>query len=71
MEKKIISVVIGNRRLQYEADPGNETEMEFGTLIRETADTQPPTLQDFFIRLNELQKQHNDNYARDAAEKAT
>lgn len=71
MEKKIISVVIGNRRLQYEADPGNETEMEFGTLIRKTADIQPPTLQDFFIRLNELQKQHNDNYARDAAEKAT
>ncbi|HEU4576588.1 MAG TPA: hypothetical protein VFS36_16425 [Chitinophagaceae bacterium] len=71
MEKKIISVVIGNRRLQHEADPGNKTEMEFGTLIRETADTQPPTLQDFFIRLNELQKQHNDNYARDTSEKAT
>ncbi len=71
MEKKIISVVIGNRRLQYEADPGNKTEMEFGTLIRETANTQPQTLQDFFIRLNELQKQHNDNYARDPAEKAT
>ncbi|MBS1576338.1 MAG: hypothetical protein JST09_13620 [Bacteroidetes bacterium] len=71
MEKQIISVVIGNCSLQYEADPANETEVEFGSLIREAAGTQPPTLQDFFIRLNELQKQHNDNYARDTAEKAT
>lgn len=71
MKRQIISVVIGNRRLLYQADPTNEAEMEFGALIRETARMQPQTLQDFFIRLNELQKQYNNNYARDTAEKAT
>lgn len=71
MEKQTISVVISNRRLQYEADPANETEMEFGRLIIETAEEQPPTIQAFFIRLNELQKQHSDHHARDTLKKTT
>lgn len=65
MEKGKISVIIGKqKRLVYEADPMNEHELEFAQLIRKASDTQPQTIQDFFIRLNELQKKQDDSYAR-------
>ena len=45
-------------------DPMNEHELEFAQLIRKASDTQPQTIQDFFILLNELQKKQDDSYAR-------
>lgn len=72
MEKEKISVLIGqHKRLVYEADPMNEHDIEFARMIRETATTKPQTLQDFFIRLNELQKKQTDTNARDTDQKAT
>lgn len=59
MEKENISVIIGRKKLSYEADPQSEQEMEFARFIQDTANTKPETIQDFFIRLNDLQKKTN------------
>lgn len=58
MEKEKITLPIGgNKALVFEADPESKEDMDFAKLCQEAAATKPESLQDFFIRLNELQKQ--------------
>lgn len=71
MEKENISVIIGRQKLSYEADPQSNQELEFLRLIKETGNTKPETMQDFFIRLNDLQKKQNLLHARETAKRIT
>lgn len=72
MEKEKVSVLIGQQKLLvFEADPMSKHDIEFAGLVKATAASQPPTLQDFFIRLNELQKKQMDTNARDTDQKTT
>lgn len=57
MEKGKITLPIGgNKALIFEADPANKEEQDFAKLCKDVAATEPQSLQDFFIRLNDLQQ---------------
>jgi hypothetical protein len=57
MEKQEFSCPIANNRLLiFKADPANESEMRFAEEFKEVTKTKPANLQEFIIRLVELQK---------------
>lgn len=58
MQKEKIILPIGdNKALLFEADPSNIHDQDFKKQCLHVAAGKPPTIQDFFIRLNEEQKQ--------------
>ena len=60
MEKEKITMPIGgNKALLLEADPGNKEDQDFAKQCKDVAATQPQTIQDFFIRLNDLQQKQS------------
>lgn len=60
MEKEKITLPIGgNKALIFEADPANKSDQEFAKLCKDVAATEPQSLQDFFIRLNDLQQKQS------------
>jgi len=57
MEENKYKVRIGkDKMLVYHPDPSRETDMEFVRQFQEAGSSNPATLQDFFIRLAEIQK---------------
>lgn len=57
MEKEKITLPVGNNKaLIFEADTSNKAEMDFANLCKEVAATQPQSIQEFFMRLNDLQQ---------------
>lgn len=57
MEKEKIILPIGsNKALVYESDPDNKEDQEFAKQCKEVTVIHPTSIQDFFIRLSELQK---------------
>lgn len=58
MENEAYKARIGDDKLLiYHPDPSRETDLEFVHQLQQVAVTKPQTLQEFFIRLNELQKE--------------
>lgn len=58
MEENQYKVRIGkDKMLVYHPDPSRETDMEFARQFQEAGSSNPATLQDFFIRLVEIQRQ--------------
>jgi hypothetical protein len=55
MEKEKHVVKIGQKALIYESD-NNQDDKEFVDEFKQVAATNPPTIQDFFMRLAELQR---------------
>ncbi|WP_341836940.1 hypothetical protein WJU16_03505 [Chitinophaga pollutisoli] len=65
MEKEKITLPIGgNKALIFEADPANKEEQDFAKLCKDVAATKPQSLQDFFIRLNDLQQKQSTGVGR-------
>lgn len=57
MEKEKIVLPIGSKTaLVFKPDPGNKEDQDFAKRCKEVAATQPQSIQEFFTRLNELQK---------------
>lgn len=57
MGKEKIRLPIGSgKALIFEADPANKDEQDFAKLCKEVAATKPQSIQEFFIRLNDLQQ---------------
>lgn len=66
MEKEKIILPIGsNKALVFEADPDNEWEQEKAKEFQEVAATHPQSIQEFFIRLNDLQKKKHEQKQRE------
>ena len=60
MEKEKIILPIGNNKaLLFEADPGNKEDQDFAKQCKDVSATQPQTIQDFFIRLNDMQQKQS------------
>ena len=60
MEKEKITLPIcNNKALLFEADPGNKEDQDFAKQCKDVAAKQPQTIQDFFIRLNDLQQKQS------------
>lgn len=58
MEKEKVILPIGsNKALVFEADPKDKWDQDFAKQCKAVATTNPPTIQDFFIRLSEKQKE--------------
>lgn len=57
--EKIILPVGNNKALVYEISTGDNQELEFVKQCEAVAATKPRTMQDFFLRLNSLQKRQN------------
>ncbi|WP_431609226.1 hypothetical protein [Chryseobacterium sp. 'Rf worker isolate 10'] len=57
MEKEKITLPIGNNKaLIFESDPGNKEDLDFVKRCQEVAATGPQSIQDFFIRLSNLEQ---------------
>lgn len=70
MEKERITLSIGgNKALIFEADPGNKGDMDFAKLCKEVASTNPKDIQEFFIRLNDLQQKQFDSTSKKISRK--
>ena len=58
MKKEKITLPIGsNKALLFEADPDNKEDQGFAKRCKDVAATQPQTIEDFFIRPNEMQRE--------------
>ena len=70
MEKERITLPIGgNKTLIFKADPGNKGDMDFAKLCKEVAATNPKDIQEFFIRLNDLQQKQFDSTSKKISRK--
>lgn len=55
MNKQLVRVEIGDNKLLFEADLDNEQDREFANEIQEAVAKNPATIQEFFIKIAELQ----------------
>ena len=70
MEKEKITLPIGNNKaLIFEADPGNTEDLDFAKLCKEVAATRPQSIQEFFMRLRNLQQQQSPENSRKVGRK--
>ena len=57
MEKEKIFLPLGdNKALVFEADPANKEDQDFAKQCRKVSASKPQTVQDFFIRLSDIQQ---------------
>jgi len=56
-KEKIILPIGNNKALIFEADSNSKEDLDFAKLCTEVAATKPQTIQEFFVRLNDLQQQ--------------
>lgn len=68
-KEKVILPVGGNKALQFEADPGNQEDQDFARQCKTVSASKPETMQDFFIRLNELQQKETSEIKRKGGRK--
>ena len=54
--EKITLPIGSNKALIFEADTGDKDSMAFANQCKEVAATQPQTIQEFFMRLSDLQQ---------------
>lgn len=57
MEKEKITLTIGSTKaLVFEADPDDKQDQDFVKLCKAVAESQPQSIQDFFIRLSDMEQ---------------